>query len=820
MSDTLQFKGTWNPSIGAFPVITDDTTACYYLVSGAGHVDGYTFNQGDWLIYVEEPISPTETHGRWYHSEGGIVQVAPLQQSPTPSYSFGEPGTYTKLTVNNAGVVTRGDFLNKDDIPTHSQDAATITNFTPTARSAVGPMFVNTARSKAVQFEFDSTTRTVSADVRVDGVSIVKDEFGQLKVADSIAHASGGIDIDGDTLFPPEAHTHTSNDISDLKQAVRQALSHSVDGQGGFFANTARSNAVTFNYDVATATVSADVKVDNSTIVKNKYGQLVAIAADLRPHTHSIEEIAGIDIETIRSFRPASLQTLELPSDGTYTDGLYNLEGYQINDAFDVVNISLLTLTNNLTQLNVDIAAIKPVPPPSLADINLEPWDGYTLYTAAKAGSGEIIPNALFDKSPRTNVTPRFAGSSAGTLTAIIDGQENAAAAVLDEESDYYEGEPAYQGWYTSIRAHIYTHSNLTAGIHTLQLKYVENGKTTLSKVLEYHIAEAKSTAKVRVDSTNVMFSSLPEMTGYVSGVPTIQSRDFEIGSLRIDNAVGTFYNPSNILQLYGDTSGIDNENSEIWASPDNIPSINGYVEIRGIPFSIKNIYAHPVAFQTRCYDIFGNAGIEQRISTGRRFDPTSEALRVQSGDASKLHPTECGQPWDSSKSLVAEYSSELQVINSTIRWPEEDYSWYGGPDYTAATGAFIEGTTIGTPQYRWFTNTYTIKDLTAFDLHLQRIGSPWPLTVNRTIRDIFIFAQVVGQTGWVDLNKPFVGYGGVINTGDGALDVSKTTESIRRCTFGSGTGPFTGTLLIRIGFSKETNYRINSDISLVPAGY
>lgn len=823
MSDTLEFKGTWNPSLGAFPVITDDTTACYYLVSEAGHVDGYTFNQGDWLIYVEEPISPTETHGRWYRSEGGIVQVAPLQESPTPSYSFGEPGTYTKLTVNNAGMITRGDFLAAADIPTHSQDASTITNFAPTARTAVGPMFVNTARSKAVQFEFDSQARTVSADVRIDGVSIVKDEFGQLKVADSIAQASSGVvdPSDGDMLFPPEEHTHAAADITDLRSAVREALAHTPDGQGSFFANTARSNAVIFNYDLRTATVSADVKIDNSTIVKNKYGQLVAITSELKPHSHSVDEIDGLSLEELRNLIPAGEQILGAPSDGTYADGLINLTGYKINDAFDVMNVSLKDLTSTLTQINVNIDNVKPVPPPTLDQISLQLWKEHTLYPVAKAETGEVLL-ALFDRSPRTEVTARFEGSSAGTVTAVIDGSENSAAVKAVTETDYYEGQPAYQGWYTSLTARIELQSNLSYGPHVLQLRYTEGTKVVTSKPLKVYIASTRPTA--RVDSGNITWAHRPQMLKYISGIPTAEHTSYRIGKMYIDHAVGNYYNPTSIVKIFGGSPGLlDDE--EAFADPALIPTVNGRVEIQDVPLTIKDEYAHPVRFQTQCYDVFGNEGIEQSISImGVRNDPSDESNRVRSGSAADIYPAvpgSCGEPYDSTVSLLlGVYTSELQLINSRFRWPAGDFALYGGLNYDNARGTRLQQSSATSPEYRWVTLAYDIDNLIAFDLLFERANGEWPLTLNRTIPNILMYGLAVGQTGWVDFNKPFVGYGGVHQNGDGALDVSKSSQTTRRITFGAGIGPLSGTLLIRIGLPRDTEYEISSNISVHPASY
>lgn len=830
MSDTLEFKGTWNPSLGAFPVITDDTTACYYLVSDAGYVDGYTFNQGDWLIYVEEPISPTETHGRWFRSEGGMVQVAPLQESPTPS--FDEPGTYTKLTVNNAGVVVAGDFLTGTDIPTHSQEASTIQNLTPAARSAVGPMFVNTARSKAVDFEYDSDTNTVAADVKIDGVSIVKDEFGQLKVADSIASATGSVDVDGDQLFPPEEHTHAAVEIPDLKDAVRQALAHTPSGLDPFFSNTARSNAVVFNYDLATATVSADVKVDNSTIVKNKYGQLVAITSEVKAHTHTVEDIIGLNLDELQNMVAAGLQPLGLPPDGSYHDGAHDLEGTTINEAFDIINVDIKELTTSLTEISTDISAIKPVEPPSIEEIELELWKDYELFDAAIAGAEEeerVL--ALFDLTPKTEISARFAGSlERGTISAIIDGKERSSALKDVTEMDYYAGQPAYQGWYRSLTARIEVQSNLEVGAHTFQLQYSEGEVVKRSKVLNVYIAKARPAAGIDITGSSFQLSKSPAMTSFVSGIPAASNQEYEIGNLDVLNAVGKYYKPKEIASIRGhqpENLVLEEGQTQILVDPANIPAVDGTLQLKNIPITIANEYASPVTFSVACYDIFGNKSTERELGVDQniRNDPSDESARVQSGSAADIYPTVtpgfCGDPFNSSASLsTGLYYSELQLINNRYRWPSGDFTKFGGPNYENTNGTRLNGAGPDSEEYRWFTLKFEVEDLLAFSMLFKRVDSEWPLTLNLTIPDIKMYGCIAGQTEWVDLNKPFVGYGGVDQIGQGALDVNKTTQDTRRITFGAGVGPYTGDLLIRVGLPKNTEYEIQSDISITPASY
>lgn len=66
-------------------------------------------------------------------------------------------------------------------------------------------------------------------------------------------------------------HQHTLDDLTDqieLEDRIAKVLST-------FFVNN-NSNAVVFTYDAQTKTVSADLNIDEDTIVKNEYGQLAA----------------------------------------------------------------------------------------------------------------------------------------------------------------------------------------------------------------------------------------------------------------------------------------------------------------------------------------------------------------------------------------------------------------------------------------------------------------------------------------------------------------------------------------------------------------
>ena len=97
-------------------------------------------------------------------------------------------------------------------------------------------------------------------------------------------------------------HQHSVNEINktELKDTIAEILAT-------FFANT-NDTSVRFVYDSRTKTVSADVDIDDESITKNEYGQLIAVGGaegsggSFTPET-DISDISN-QLETFRSSIP------------------------------------------------------------------------------------------------------------------------------------------------------------------------------------------------------------------------------------------------------------------------------------------------------------------------------------------------------------------------------------------------------------------------------------------------------------------------------------------------------------------------------------
>jgi hypothetical protein len=188
---------------------------------------------------------------------------------------------YGQLSV--AGVPAIPDHNEVYPPEEHTHPSSEILNFSDDVKSTVGGMIAN-KQADAVKITYNSSTKTFSADVKIDGLTLQKDQYGQLEIAAIPATPNLS------EQYPPTAHTHETSEIAGFTEGVRGEIGFGIN-RDPVFVNTPVSNAVVFRYDQNTLTISADIKLDNETITKNQYGQLVV----LRPEGLVEDEEETID---------------------------------------------------------------------------------------------------------------------------------------------------------------------------------------------------------------------------------------------------------------------------------------------------------------------------------------------------------------------------------------------------------------------------------------------------------------------------------------------------------------------------------------------
>ena len=777
MAQNPTFEGPWDPSTGAFPVVPTGTSSAYYFVTGPGNIGGFAFGEGDWLLYLEETGTPPNT-GSWYRTAGGIIQLATTTS----------PASFT---------------------------ASDISDFSAAAHAAI----------------------------LVDNTTIVKDpSTGALHV---LASGTGGgtttvIEEEDDTYVPP--HGHVSTELSDFVAAVRVSLGPTAAGRP-FFSNTALTNAVVFTYDNTLHAVSADVKIDNATIVKNKYGQLVAG----KPQPLAITDILGLTDylnNYVSSFADPTLYPLHVasPTAGAWRPaGAHDFSGVKIGDAFYLLNVDITNLETSIANLNASFAGVIPVPPPALSSSIAPVLDPtVTFYEAYQAGTGLIVGvtlNTMPSTLPTASFFKGFTAAPSGTLTAFIDtvsaGQitpldpaidqtrANDHALVITEDQDSYFAEPAFHNLFKSIRAKIVPRASLSAGHHTYSLREILPGVGTSNSgiaTVDIDIPTAILAMDIRSDAH---LSPTPTPY-YISGVPTLNpSIEYTLAPLTAEGVVGYTYG-KNIVNIVGHNTLIDNEGdlpaASVPVAPDYIHGLYGNAITASYSFHLLDTYNEHVALDLAPYNSIGIKGPAYTLSLGR-VDSTIENNRVFSGDPTLIYPPVFGAIWDPSQSLVGStYLGELQKLNLNYRWPTGNY--IGGPNYTNAAGVQVAGIT-GT--WRWVTLhlATSIIGRVAFTLSfIDGNTSSWACNAyTRKTDGILIYAKL-GTSGWVDCNNPYRGIGLADINGAFAMDARghsgyETSASVKRVTLGpSAANSASGDLYVRVAIPYGSTKQF-SDITV-----
>ena len=774
------FEGSWNPSTGAFPIVPSNISSAYYLVTGPGKVGGFDFGEGDWLLYLEEEGSAPNT-GSWYRTSGGIIQLATTTQP-------------ISLT------------------------AADISDFAAAANAAV----------------------------IIDGTTIVKDpQSGALHVI--VGPASGVTNIieeEDETYVPP--HDHVSTDITDFVSAVRAALGPTA-ANIPFFSNTLVSNAVVFTFNTTLNAVTADVKIDNSTIVKNKYGQLVAG----KPQPMSITDILGLsdylnNYVTTQLLTPLSALGASSPTLGAWQPaGKHNFSGTQIGDAFYLLNVDIVSLQNAITGLtaSVDALGLTVMMPPALGSSIIPVLDPSVIfYEAYQSGTANVI-GVTFDTTPSTLPTaPFFKGLNAapsGTLVALIDGAnagqitldpptnqtgQKAGALVITQDQDSYLEFPAFRNLFKSIQVQIAPDVPLRAGVHGYQLQETLAGSVpTKSGALTVNVDIPATVMAI----ANYSLAAVPQH--YISGVPTLDPTLLYTLNLTADGVVGFTYGKY-VANIVGHDTLIDHS-GDVPASPippaPSPPNTYSSASIAPFTFHILDEYNEQTALALTPYNSHGDPGPTVIYNMGR-IDTTIEDNRVYSGDPTQLYPIDAGGVWDPSKSLVGTtYFGELQKLNQNYQWPVGHYPLNGGPDYTGATGVVVLGAPVSSPSssnaWRWVTLQLgtNVQGFVAFTLTFTG-GNTAAWTCNPyTLRtnNILIYAKL-GTSGWVDCNSPYRGIGTADINGAFAMDASghgyETTASIKRVTLGpsiANSAP-AGKLLVRVAIPAGSGMQFSDVVA------
>ena len=475
--------------------------------------------------------------------------------------------------------------------------------------------------------------------------------------------------------------------------------------------------------------------------------------------------------------------------DGDYTDGIFTdfTSNTPIGTAVDRFNEMLLLLApappsnwnNSITSIGFSNT--------SYSSRSLITGSSVTIYDSVTPTLTDVDTvgdqsNSKVDTSGLTfslvdNGTQIELVTLSGTSTSLKNtGNIRHSASV-----DPYYGISGKAGFWTGI-TDFYLTSNLpsitpSSSQRTLQLFHpgIDSPET-----FNYYI---DSPLTVTIGSIT---ASIPLMTSYISGVPTLTtSNSITAIGFSVSNVSSYFWSATSVWRI---NSGLVNT---ISGDPDVIPSSYGETgDVTGKSTNVANSQFSDTSFSFTIQgrNSIGTYGSNTTFSSlSHRVDTVSnESSRKTSGSGSYPSSGYNGV-YDSSQSLVSSYTDELQLRNGIYVYPTIDYTSVGGPNYSGASGT------------RWVTfNIGTFTNNSAFTLNIN--GSSGITSIGQG--NLLVEVKIEGATFWVDGDSAYSGVGNPGSTSNGvaAIVVGSSTATSRRITFGSVT--YSGSIIVRIGFT------------------
>ena len=287
--------------------------------------------------------------------------------------------------------------------------------------------------------------------------------------------------------------------------------------------------------------------------------------------------------------------------------------------------------------------------------------------------------------------------------------------------------------------------------------------------------------------SIGAITASVPSMTSYISGVPTLTTSNTITGiGFSVSNVSSYFYAATSVYQI---NSGLIAGST---GDPDIIPTSygeTGSVSGKSGVVLTGQFSDLSFTFTVRGRNSIGTYGSNTTFtSTEHRVDTVSnESSRKTSGSGSYPASGYNGV-YDSTQSLVGTYTEELQLRNGIYLYPTINYTSVGGPNYSSSSGT------------RWATfNIGTFTNNSAFTLNF--VGSSGISTSTGNV-SLLVQIKIEGSSYWVDGDSAYSGVGspGSVSDGVDSVVVSSSTATSRRITFGSVT--HTGSIIVRIGIT------------------
>jgi hypothetical protein len=475
--------------------------------------------------------------------------------------------------------------------------------------------------------------------------------------------------------------------------------------------------------------------------------------------------------------------------DGTYTDGIFTdfTDSTRVGVAVDRFNEMLLLLA--------------PTPP-------VDNWDNVfsnlnitsTEYSARALTSGSVVNNITSDTTPSYTLTDivgtgaNSRSTNTATFTMLDEGgtletdtitpasTSKTTGIIQYTIADPYFGESGKAGFWTGVTSFDVTGtigSAITPSANQRTLTFTHPGSDS-PELYNYYINNPVTS------SVGTVTATVPSMTGYISGVPSLNTGDSITNiDFIISNGVSYFYAPTYVWDIIVAT--VDAQIGD----PDSIPTTPGQtMVVTGAATTVRdNRFSDTsFSFSVRGRNAVGSFSSQSVFASSlHRVDTVSnESSRLTSGSGN--YPSSgYGGVYDSTQSLVGTYTDEMMLKNGTYQYPNGNYTTFGGSDYSSISNT------------RWSTfNLGTFTNNSAFALNF--IGSSGISTIGQA--NLLVEIKIEGATFWVDGDANYSGVGnpGSVSNGVAAVVSGSSTPTARRITFGAIS--YSGNIIVRIGFT------------------
>lgn len=828
--------GLWSPNDTFLPSVDKNTKSAIFYVSEPGQIDGLneTFKAGDWLIYINK-----DGEENWFKSDSiSVFNTSTSANAP-------DPGTYTKVRLDNNGNIIDASFLEASDIPSHQHKFSDIQSqeLKNEIINVVSAMFVNKENS-SVKISFDENTNTFSAEAVLDEITLDKNEFGEISF---IGEAGGSAAPSVPKTIQIKDVKNLSEKIAELEDKIKEnsrvyragledkngEVSVKVDGLTIYFneegelaargggdldaddlacgEHTHISSSIEDFEDAVKSIIDehdrgplhvSDIPIDNDTIIINNNGELSAVAMKTQPHTHVMKDIKDLDPNKADVW--ASEQFLR----GQSNEGQHDFTNISIGNAVDMLNKDSKALDNRIDEIEDRINKTVAPEPSCLdkSDITLSGTDELQVYDVidnkqVKAYTGIYVVLSSF-YAKKSIVKCYINDEEKVSIHIDQDIREGVVSngtgqlQVLDVK-DSYQGIALYEGFYKSISLS-YKLYNMLEGIYNIKFtQELEDGSILESSVKTFNIYEKHVGDFIKDTSTS------EGEYKYVSGVKYRTSPVKSVVRPIVTNAFKSRFINQDLLFFEDNLVNIKNiDLDEKTIYFDNVTISIDKVDTYTVRnFNIKWLgseSAYPIAFLPYLYD-----DTEDYI----------EKYRTTLLNESEIDRQDSWDPYKTDETLFTIYDYDVTkpvaeiepyIVNNITSSASKDFTKFDGPNYTRNFITDNDG-------YKWLQFRFPIERFRNISIELLGPNKEhFEVDKFGCLKDFKLFLGLASSTSiinkWIDGNRPYNGNSS-INDFDifPGLDLFKSTKSRRQITIGNKPYDKTAShLFVRIGLKKD----------------